>query len=310
MDDMRTEQGPCTCHQLQDPGRFGTVMYTEGCPALIPVQLADGAGCVLRPKDPLPVTGRQARKAAVSALNRFASQVGGKLPNLDTMLPRELFGERSALLHSVRGKVEELSEHMYVRIVDKGAGVLWAFCKHWLWKQTEQFLVKEHYSSCAETPDRVREATAALIFERGWNANPRARMCVLYIIGKAKSLLKGQWLWRPIAAYPEPLIRKLDLRTAARAFTCFLKHLIQEVPNSFQVCGLTMSPPGSPGWGNKIFPTSQSWTANNNSIRLNPAGLTGTCRRGLSLSVGAGGGECRRSHGACTILPLHWTDLD
>ena len=114
-------------------------------------------------------------------------------------------------------------------------GVLWAFCKHWLWKQTEQFLVKEQYSSCTETPDKVREATAALISERGWNANPRARMCVLYIIGNAKSLLKGQWLWRPIAAYPEPQIRKLDLRTAARAFTCFLKHLIQEVPNSFQV---------------------------------------------------------------------------
>ena len=173
--------------------------------------------------------------AAVSALNRFASQVGGTVPNLDTMLPRDLFGERGALLHKVRSTVEELSEHMYVRIVDKGAGVLWAFCKHWLWKQTEQFLVKEQYSTCAETPDAVRQATAALICERGWNANPRARMCVLYIIGKAKSLLKGQWLWRPIAAYPEPQIRKLDLRTAARAFTCFLKHLIQEVPNSFQV---------------------------------------------------------------------------
>ena len=74
---MQTEQGPCTCHQLQDPGRFGTVMYTEGCLALIPVQLADGSSCVPRPKDPLPVTGRQARKAAVSALNWFASQVGG-----------------------------------------------------------------------------------------------------------------------------------------------------------------------------------------------------------------------------------------
>ena len=75
----------------------------------------------------------------------------------------------------------------------------------------------------------------ALITEQGWNANPRARLCVLYIIGKAKSLIKGHWLWRPIVVYPEPQIRKRGLRTAARVFTCFLKHLVQEIPNSFQV---------------------------------------------------------------------------
>ena len=77
--------------------------------------------------------------------------------------------------------------------------------------------------------------TAALIKEHGWNTNARARLCVLYIIGKAKSLQKERWLWRPIAAYPEPQIRKCDLRTAARACTYFLKHLISEIPNSFQV---------------------------------------------------------------------------
>ena len=42
---------------------------------------------------------------------------------------------------------------------------------------------------------------SALSQERGWNANARARLCVLYVIGKAKSLVKGRWLWRPIAAY-------------------------------------------------------------------------------------------------------------
>ena len=42
------------------------------------------------------------------------------------------------------------------------------------------------------------------------------------------------WLWMPAAAFPKPQIRKRGLRTAARAYTCFLKHLITEIPNSFQ----------------------------------------------------------------------------
>ena len=42
-------------------------------------------------------------------------------------------------------------------------------------------------------------------------------------------------MWGPIAAYPEPQIRKRDLRTAARAYTCFSKHLISEIPNIFEV---------------------------------------------------------------------------
>ena len=99
----------------------------------------------------------------------------------------------------------------------------------------EEFLRKEQYLTSTSTPEQMVAETTALIKEKGWNANPRARFCVLYIIGKAKSLQKGQWLRRSIAAYPEPQIRVRDLSTTARAYTCFLKHLITEIPKSFQV---------------------------------------------------------------------------
>jgi hypothetical protein len=59
-------------------------------------------------------------------------------------------------------------------------------------------------------------------------------MCVLYIIAKTKSLVKGTMLWRPIAAYPEPLIPKKRLRIATRAMTRFLQYIINEIPNAFQ----------------------------------------------------------------------------
>ena len=85
------------------------------------------------------------------------------------------------------------------------------------------------------TPEQVVKETAGLIQEEACNNNPQACLCVLYIILKAKSPVKGTWLWHPIPAYPQPQVRKRDLHTAARAYTCFLRHLTSEVPNSFQV---------------------------------------------------------------------------
>ena len=65
--------------------------------------------------------------------------------------------------------------------------------------------------------------------------NSKAKLCRLYLIGKAKSLLKGKWLWRLIAVNPEAVLHKTQLTTAAKAFTTFLCLPISEVPMSFQV---------------------------------------------------------------------------
>ena len=101
-DDTSKDRPRCSCHELAHLERYGTVRWTDGCLALTPISVSDLAGAPLRPRDPLPVTGRQARKTAVSALQRFASQVQGTVPDLDKLLPRGLFGERGTLLHTVR----------------------------------------------------------------------------------------------------------------------------------------------------------------------------------------------------------------
>ena len=74
---------------------------------------------------------------------------------------------------------------------------------------------------------------AAVAADKGWMMN--THICRLYLIGKAKGLLKGKWLWSPTAAHPQPLIDKHMRRTAARAFTIFLGCRIEEIPMSFQV---------------------------------------------------------------------------
>ena len=67
----------------------------------------------------------------------------------------------------------------------------------------------------------------------GWARSKQAKLCRLYIIGKAKSLWAGKgWLWRPIAASPAPIVNPSQLRVAARAFTRFLKYLTVELPFS------------------------------------------------------------------------------
>ena len=70
--------------------------------------------------------------------------------------------------------------------------------------------------------------------KQGWGLNPKGRMCLLYIIAEAKSLLKGAMLWRPIAAYPEPLIPKKWLCIAATTMTRFVPYIIEEIMNAFQ----------------------------------------------------------------------------
>ena len=62
---------------------------------------------------------------------------------------------------------------------------------------------------------------------------------LLYLLGKAKKLLRGTTLWRPIAAVIEPQIRRFYLRTAARAFTVILRLLTEEIFASFLLLKIT-----------------------------------------------------------------------
>ena len=156
------------------------------------------------------------------------------VPPLDKYILRSVFKETGTLLRRSLQTVQSITDHMYVRIIDKGAGEMQGFCKWWLWGVVEEFLRTEGYIQVKQDPASVHSAIASLVSEFWWGVNSKGKMCVLYVIAKATSLLKGTWLWRPIAAYPEPVIRKRRLRLAARALTHFLQYIIEEIPNSFQ----------------------------------------------------------------------------
>ena len=59
-------------------------------------------------------------------------------------------------------------------------------------------------------------------------------VAMLYLIGKAKSLAKGEWLWRPIAALLQSILPKRDLKNVACA-TTMLRILFEEVPGNIVV---------------------------------------------------------------------------
>ena len=61
-------------------------------------------------------------------------------------------------------------------------------------------------------------------------------VCVcVYLLGKAKSLQKTDWLWRGICAIPHPLVNKQLLRIATQAMREFLQYITDEVVGNFLV---------------------------------------------------------------------------
>ena len=71
------------------------------------------------------------------------------------------------------------------------------------------------------------------------------RLASLYLESKAKSVLKNQWLWHPIAALPQPLLPTKDLTVAARATTTFLRLIVEGQPGNFMVHSVNQWQSGS-----------------------------------------------------------------
>ena len=79
------------------------------------------------------------------------------------------------------------------------------------------------------------QALRRIIHQNKWPVNSSRTLPLLYLLGKAKSLIKQCILWRPITAVVEPPIQRFFLRTAARAFTLLLNLLVQEITAPFLV---------------------------------------------------------------------------
>ena len=110
-------------------------------------------------------------------------------------------------------------------------------CHQWVWDATIEFLSNKGYTHQPLThTQRIHKSLKHIVKKNSWPANPSSLLPLLYLIGKAKSLVKCSILWRPIAAVVEPQIECFCLRMAARAFTLLLRTLISEIPG----CGLVL----------------------------------------------------------------------
>ena len=131
------------------------------------------------------------------------------------------------MLQYVQGIASQLST------VVKCPCVVWAFCRKWPWDQTRSFLIAENYTMTVDDTPRTLDGLHELVAGKGWLCSDRARLALLCLIGKGKSLHMALISWRPICANCAPVVPPWRLRIAARAITCFLRFLNKAVTASF-----------------------------------------------------------------------------
>ena len=151
-------------------------------------------------------------------------------------------------LKYVRQFVKRVSPVLYIRCVDNGVGVLWAFCRNWMWSILQDFLRDKGYICAAISSSTARERIRQDIHRKGWDDNKAGQLAVLYLIGKGKSLKKGHWPWRGITTLPQPPLPKRMLRIAARANTTSFASYPMNSPRHLLRMILTPSQNGFIGW--------------------------------------------------------------
>jgi hypothetical protein len=177
--------------------------------------------------------GSSCRADAVTDLENLARLLNVPMPNISKLLPPSVFQTSRGMLSYVQSVAQDLSQFAIIRIVDKSPGSMWGFCRAWVWDQTTAFLHAEKYSISTESRSDLLQGLLDLVQSKGWVASDKARLALLYLIGKGKSLSLKHITWRPICAQSAPVIPRWRLRLAARAFTCFLKFLSSHITGSF-----------------------------------------------------------------------------
>ena len=105
-----------------------------------------------------------------------------------------------------------------------------------MWDETSSVLRKEDYT--AQTLNHVPQVSSALctiMHKNKWPVNFSRPLPLLYLPDKARSFRTRQILWRPIAAIVELQVQRCFFPTPARAFTLFLRLLVDEITASFLV---------------------------------------------------------------------------
>ena len=126
---------------------------------------------------------------------------------LSKALPQSDRDHLPTLRQHVQNVAEQLSTVACIRVADKSSTMLFGFCRQWVWDETHRFFEDEGYESQAiHTSPGIMQALRRIIQQNKWPVNSSRTLPLLYLLGKAKSLIKQWTLWRPIAAVVEPQI--------------------------------------------------------------------------------------------------------
>ena len=156
-------------------------------------------------------------------------------PDFQTVFQADMWTESGSQLQVVRQQAKLLCYALYIRIVDKGVGLMWGFCKQWAWDQLQGFLKGEGYVPSAAVVTCLESRVREKIKQKQWEVNPKGVLGCFYLLGKVKSLQRDEWLSRGICAVRSPFLLKQQLRVGARAMARFLRYLGDEIPCNFLV---------------------------------------------------------------------------
>ena len=188
----------------------------------------------LRFNDPVPIPGHEAREKAISGINSFCTHLNVPVPPLDTLLPPSLFPETRILLRQLRRLSKFLASFQYIRIVDKGSGDLRGFCSALVWKKVTRFIINEKFDHTGWTQKELAHGKGDAIEGMEPERKKQGKLCILYVLAKAKSRYTQKWVLRGISTSPAPIVQRRQLRQGARAFTCMLRMLQTEIAHNFQ----------------------------------------------------------------------------
>ena len=214
--------------------QFGSPRLIDGHVALVPLSLNVGGVGNLRPNDPVPMCGKLSRDNVCQGIGAFCKKLSVLVPDLDHFLPCSLFTETGAVLRQLQNLAKHLAQFQYIRIVDKGAGELWGFCGAWVWDQVHDFMLAENFQRSGSSPKDWEKHISGVVEKMSLQRNRLGRLCVLYLLSKAKSFVTGKRVWRGLFASPSPVLDKQQLRLGARAMTTLLRLLQTEIPYNFQ----------------------------------------------------------------------------
>ena len=65
-------------------------------------------------------------------------------------------------------------------------------------------------------------------------SNNQGKLCVLYILAKAKSRRTQKWVFQGISASPAPILQRCQLRLGPQALTGVLRMLHTDITHHFQ----------------------------------------------------------------------------